>query len=288
MQRRYSDASTDDCFGRDHIGLARERVPFDSFSAGPLLACLCAPLVLADPQAVPAETATFMDSARTAAGSDGIELTVFGGNAAVPPAEFFGDIHASELVWFPDLVARRRVASGRTCHCAHPRSSALAGMVTRWRARLGLRPRCRAHRVQDLGQRCRKLSLSFIVLHRWLRAEEGFEAYLEGGWLATKASQYSADLPTLRLNVQRHPASGPIASSGRPIAHELLHVLGLADLYRVYGATPPERRNGSVLIRTEFGLMGLAAYSYIDEAGDSVTVLGHRLAVLAEHHVNSG
>ncbi len=83
VQGRFSDDLADDCFGREHIGLARARVPFDSFSAGPLLARLCAPLLLADPQAVPAETAAFLDSARTAAGGDGIELTAFGGNAAV-------------------------------------------------------------------------------------------------------------------------------------------------------------------------------------------------------------
>ena len=86
VQGRFSDDLADDCFGREHIGLARVRVPFDSFSAGPLFARLCAPLLLADPQAVPAETAAFLDSARTAAGGDGIELTAFGGNAAVSDA----------------------------------------------------------------------------------------------------------------------------------------------------------------------------------------------------------
>ena len=86
VQGRFSVDLADDCFGREHIGLARARVPFDSFSAGPLLARLCAPLLLADPQAVPAETAAFLDSARTAAGGDGIETTVFGGNAAVSDA----------------------------------------------------------------------------------------------------------------------------------------------------------------------------------------------------------
>ena len=86
MQGRYSDDLADDCFGREHIGLARARIPFDSFSAGPLLARLCAPLLLADPQAVPAETGAFLDSARTTAGSDGIQLTAFGGNAAVSDA----------------------------------------------------------------------------------------------------------------------------------------------------------------------------------------------------------
>ena len=164
-----------------------------------------------------------------------------------------------------------------------------------------------------------KLDVSFSVLHEWLRAEDSFETYLEGGWLGTKASQHSVELadgkldfsdidavltifpsdhfaiadatgnidvgiaggsglPTIRLNVQRHRSSGPTAASGSTIVHEMLHLFGLADLYLVYGDTQPTRRNGSVLIRTEFGQMGLTAYSHIDEADPSV----------GELHLSSG
>ena len=42
---RYSDAAGETCFTNQRIGLARARVPFDSFSAGPLLGRLCAPLL---------------------------------------------------------------------------------------------------------------------------------------------------------------------------------------------------------------------------------------------------
>lgn len=71
------------CFGGSAVGLARARVPFDSFSAAPLLARQCAPLVLADPGAIPPETAAFLDAARQADGIDELHLTVFGGDAAV-------------------------------------------------------------------------------------------------------------------------------------------------------------------------------------------------------------
>ncbi|MXY02785.1 MAG: hypothetical protein F4190_04110 [Acidimicrobiales bacterium] len=81
---RYSDTAGKDCFATSTIGLARARVPFDSFSAAPLLGRLCAPLVLADPASIPADTAAYLDRARTANGSVG--LRVFGGDAAVSQA----------------------------------------------------------------------------------------------------------------------------------------------------------------------------------------------------------
>lgn len=80
---RHSDGT---CFGGSAVGLARARVPFDSFSAASLLARQCAPLVLADPGAIPAETAAFLDAARESDGIDDLQLTVFGGNAAVSQA----------------------------------------------------------------------------------------------------------------------------------------------------------------------------------------------------------
>ncbi|WP_419855143.1 cell wall-binding repeat-containing protein [Candidatus Poriferisodalis sp.] len=78
---RYSDTAGKDCFATGTIGLARARVPFDSFSAAPLLGRLCAPLVLADPKSVPADTAAYLDRARAA--NDTVDLHVFGGDAAV-------------------------------------------------------------------------------------------------------------------------------------------------------------------------------------------------------------
>lgn len=74
------------CFGNHTVGIARARVPFDSFSAGPLLARMCAPLVLADPAHLPVDTVDYLDRTRAAAreaGTRTIDLQVFGGQAAV-------------------------------------------------------------------------------------------------------------------------------------------------------------------------------------------------------------
>ena len=76
----------EDCFSDGRVGLARARVPFDSFSAGPLLARLCAPLLLTDPKKMPDATTAYLDRIRqsaTADGSDSIDLHIFGGDAAV-------------------------------------------------------------------------------------------------------------------------------------------------------------------------------------------------------------
>ena len=81
---RYADAAGEPCFATSTIGVARARVPFDSFSAAPLLGRLCAPLVLADPGKIPADTAGFLDAAREA--HDAVALRVFGGDAAVSQA----------------------------------------------------------------------------------------------------------------------------------------------------------------------------------------------------------
>ena len=80
---RYAEGSQR-CFTSERIGLARARVPFDSFSAGPLLGRLCAPLLLVDPDNIPPDTAAYLDEARETNPSVG--LRVFGGDAAVSEA----------------------------------------------------------------------------------------------------------------------------------------------------------------------------------------------------------
>ena len=88
VEGRYAQGS-EPCFTSERVGLARARVPFDSFSAGPLLGRLCAPLLLTSPHAIPADTAGFLDAARTATAAAGVaatDLRVFGGNAAVSQA----------------------------------------------------------------------------------------------------------------------------------------------------------------------------------------------------------
>ncbi len=81
---QYSAAAGMTCFSNDTIGVARARVPFDSFSAAPLLSRLCAPLVLADPGDIPDDTAAYLDAARDQHVAVG--LRVFGGDAAVSQA----------------------------------------------------------------------------------------------------------------------------------------------------------------------------------------------------------
>ncbi len=81
---RYDDAAGQPCFATSTVGVARARVPFDSFSAAPLLGQRCAPLVLVDPAEVPADTAAFLDTARSTHAAVG--LRIFGGEAAVSQA----------------------------------------------------------------------------------------------------------------------------------------------------------------------------------------------------------
>ena len=78
-----------DCFTDRRVGLARARVPFDSFSAGPLLGRLCTPLLLSDPSSIPDDTAVYLDRIRRTASERAdqiVDVRVFGGNAAVSSA----------------------------------------------------------------------------------------------------------------------------------------------------------------------------------------------------------
>jgi len=131
---RYGDG----CFSTRRIGLARAHVPFDSFSAAPLLARLCAPLLLTDPDAVSRSTAAFLNDAldvRASTPRDAV-LHVFGGNAAVSraavdtyladplgteggrlkpqqpcvpglgnkPIQLLGDVFSHQAAWSPDCA----------------------------------------------------------------------------------------------------------------------------------------------------------------------------------------
>lgn len=121
-----------DCFGGGHVGLARARVPFDSFSAAPLLARLCTPLVLTDPGKIPSSTAAFLDEIRGDARAP-VSVTVFGGEAAVsqdaldaylgldcggsstdrPTALFRDRDRVSAPVWSPDCKRIAFIESGQ-------------------------------------------------------------------------------------------------------------------------------------------------------------------------------
>ncbi len=85
---RYQGSSGQNCFTAQRVGLARARVPFDAFSAGPLLARICAPLLLTNPSAIPAATADHLDdsSVGVAEAHQPLDVRVFGGEAAVSTA----------------------------------------------------------------------------------------------------------------------------------------------------------------------------------------------------------
>lgn len=75
--------SSNGCFAQARVGLARARIPFDSFSAAPLLARRCAALVLTNPREVPPSTAGYLDTVRRSADDGAVQLLVFGGESAV-------------------------------------------------------------------------------------------------------------------------------------------------------------------------------------------------------------
>ncbi len=78
---------TGGCYGGAEAGLARADVPFDSFSAGPLLAARCAPLLLTTPGEIPAATAAALGAMRDRQAPTGeLRLNVFGGESAVSTA----------------------------------------------------------------------------------------------------------------------------------------------------------------------------------------------------------
>ncbi|WP_419551564.1 cell wall-binding repeat-containing protein [Candidatus Poriferisodalis sp.] len=115
IRNRYSDKAGEECFTSRRIGVARAQVPFDSFSAGPLLGLLCAPLVLADPSGIPASTAAHLDwsRGRTAAGSSSsFEAYVFGGEAAVSTTGLTRYLEAERVASFTGIVVGTRPVDG--------------------------------------------------------------------------------------------------------------------------------------------------------------------------------
>ncbi|WP_419921785.1 cell wall-binding repeat-containing protein [Candidatus Poriferisodalis sp.] len=103
VEQRYEGLDGAACFDNRSYGLARADVPFDSFSAAPLLGRICLSLLLTDPEAVPEVTASHLDKAFRTNKDDAAEggedsdseetveiyvttVLVFGGEAAVSQA----------------------------------------------------------------------------------------------------------------------------------------------------------------------------------------------------------
>ncbi|WP_420444273.1 cell wall-binding repeat-containing protein [Candidatus Poriferisodalis sp.] len=75
VEARYSSAAPR-CFDRATAGLATALVPFDSFSAAPLLAALCAPLLLTERDPLHPSTSRWLRTSTE-------HIIVLGGNSAV-------------------------------------------------------------------------------------------------------------------------------------------------------------------------------------------------------------
>ena len=110
VEDRYEGIGNSPCFGDESYGIARADVPFDSFSAAPLLARLCTSLLLTGPSAVPVPTAAYLDLKLQQLAETDIDadvyialMLVFGGEAAVQLASL--DTYLSE--------ATERIAEGR-------------------------------------------------------------------------------------------------------------------------------------------------------------------------------
>ena len=101
LESKYSDTAGDRCFDRSTAGLATAWVPFDAFSAGPLLGKLCAPLLLTDSKRMNP------DLARWIFGGTG-ELVVFGGPTAVSSRALTFIDEAAALQDVFDIAADRR------------------------------------------------------------------------------------------------------------------------------------------------------------------------------------
>ncbi|MXV86259.1 MAG: hypothetical protein F4117_11640 [Acidimicrobiales bacterium] len=109
VEDRYQGLSGTSCFDNTSYGVARAHLPFDAFSAAPLLARLCTSLLLTDPGAVPVPTAEYLDlkmqrlTQETDADFYLMLMFVFGGDAAVSQDSL--DTYLAE--------ATQRIAEGR-------------------------------------------------------------------------------------------------------------------------------------------------------------------------------
>ena len=101
LEGKYSEAADGRCFDRSTAGLATAWVPFDAFSAGPLLGALCAPLLLTDPKAMDPDVASWI--------KDGTgDVVVFGGLAAVSAGALAAVSDEAALEVLFDDAARQR------------------------------------------------------------------------------------------------------------------------------------------------------------------------------------
>ena len=204
----YSDAAGQPCFATDTVGVARAGVPFDAISAAPLLARMCAPLVLADPERIPADAAALLDTARSV--NDTVTLQVFGGDTAISQAAIESHLAGED----PMAECRPRGAEAVTAEFPQPDvfasstgtlrvavlfmdfPDAESEYSTREEAELGLLFMEEYIETVSYGE----LDVEVRALHRWLRAPEPYDHYMRTthfgrrlGWLASRHAVEEAD-----------------------------------------------------------------------------------------------
>ncbi len=212
VEDRYSDAAGQPCFATGTIGIARARVPFDSFSAAPLLARLCAPLVLADPGDIPDDTAAYLDGARTLNAM--VDMRVFGGNAAVSQTAIETYLSAALSVLDHDACRPPGIDGAWTTagfpipETADPSSGrvkitvvfmdfpdAQATHTTHAEIDPGLRIMEEYLEAQSYGN----LDLVVEVVHRWWRAPHSYRTYLAADAAGATGLWPSAGTESVRL-----------------------------------------------------------------------------------------
>ena len=109
LDGQYSDSRSGRCFDRSTVGIASALVPFDAFSAGPLLSKLCAPLLVIEPDQSLHRVARLIRSKTNA-------LVVFGGEAAVSSRalSFVDDAAGLRSVFDNAAQQREKIAASLT------------------------------------------------------------------------------------------------------------------------------------------------------------------------------
>ena len=200
VANRYSNAAGKRCFAMDTFGVARAGVPFDAISAAPLLGRLCAPLVLVDPERIPADSAALLDSGRDA--SDTVTLQVFGGDAAVSQeaidAYFAGEDPIAEcrsrgadtvVPEFPQPgLVPPSTGTLRVAVLFMDFPNARATYSTFNEAELGVPFMEEYLETVSYG----KLDVEVEVLHKWLRAPSAFGRYLRTTHFGRRAGPLAA------------------------------------------------------------------------------------------------
>lgn len=218
---RYSAAAGQTCFASSTVGVARARVPFDSFSAAPLLSRLCAPLVLADPKQIPADTAAYLDGAREA--SERMVLQVFGGNAAVSQAAIDAYLSAAPSVLDhsacrPPGIEGAWTTAGFPIPDTADRSSGRVKITVLFMDFPDAQATHTTHAEIDPGLRIMEdyleaqsygnLDLVVDVVHRWHRAPNNYRTYLAADAAGATGLWPSAGAESVRLADDDYDFSG--------------------------------------------------------------------------------